>query len=84
MEARGGLYGLHLNVKATPPRSLATMQRTGWRWRANGVMARCWRAGWRRHAQCCAYMALPPTEVVGPVRRLEAGSEWRAADVMPR
>ncbi|QTP60911.1 VRR-NUC domain-containing protein [Billgrantia antri] len=80
MEARGGLFGLYLEFKATPPRhaSLASTQRD---WLAladargyGAVLAR----GLEEARQVLReYMALPPTEVVGPVRRLESGTDWR-------
>lgn len=80
MEARGGLFGLYLELKATPPRnaSLATSQRD---WLAladergyGAVLAQ----GLEEARQVLReYMALPPTQVAGAVQRIEAGTDWR-------
>ncbi|KAA0014758.1 VRR-NUC domain-containing protein [Billgrantia pellis] len=80
MEARGGLHGLYLEFKATPPRHAATA-RSQRDWLAladergyGAVLAR----GLEEARQVLReYMGLPPTEVAGDRHRLEAGTDWK-------
>ena len=80
MEARGGLFGLYLELKATPPRhaAIAPSQRD---WLAlaaeRGYGAVLARGLEEARAVLREYMALPPTRVVGAVRRIESGTDWR-------
>ena len=80
MEARGGLHGLYLEFKATPPRhsAIASTQRD---WLAladdRGYGAVLARGLEEARAVLRAYMALPLTEVVGDRHCLEVGTDWR-------
>lgn len=80
MEARGGLHGLYLEFKATPPRH-AALAKTQRDWLAladeRGYGAVLARGLEEARTVLREYMALPPTEVVGSVRQLEAGTNWR-------
>ncbi|KGE78260.1 MULTISPECIES: VRR-NUC domain-containing protein [Halomonas] len=80
MEARGGLHGLYLEFKATPPNHAAVApSQIDWLALADergygAVLAQ----GLEEARQVLReYMALPPTQVAGPVRRIEAGTNWR-------
>ncbi|MDT0499692.1 MULTISPECIES: VRR-NUC domain-containing protein [unclassified Halomonas] len=81
MEGRGGLLGLYLEFKATPPRH-AALARSQREWLAladaRGYGAVLARGLEEAREVLREYMALPATEVVGPVRRLEAGTDWRS------
>lgn len=81
MEARGGWFGLYLEFKAAPPRhaALAESQRD---WLAladeRGYCAVLARGLQEAREVLGEYMALPPTQVVGLARQLEAGTDWRS------
>lgn len=80
MEGRGGLLGLYMEFKATPPRhaALASSQRD---WLAladaRGYGALHVRGLEEGRRALREYMALPPTEVVGPAYQFQTGTEWR-------
>ena len=80
MDARGGLHGLYLEFKATPPRHapIAPSQRD---WLAladaRGYGAVLARGLEEARAVLREYMALPPTLVESRRHRLEMGTDWR-------
>lgn len=80
MDPRGGLHGLYVEFKATPPRhsSLASSQRD---WLAladeRGYGAVLARGLEEARAVLREYMALPPTRVEGLRQQLESGTDWR-------
>ena len=81
MDARGGLHGLYLEFKATPPRhaALAPTQRD---WLAladqRGYGAVLARGLDEARDVLREYMSLPPTKVVGRRHQLLAGhANWR-------
>ncbi|MDC8443743.1 VRR-NUC domain-containing protein [Halomonas aquamarina] len=80
MEARGGLHGLYLEFKATPPRHAATApSQRDWLALADerGYGAVLARGLEEARAVLREYMALPLTEVAGEPLRLVAGTDWR-------
>ena len=80
MAAHGGLHGLYLEFKATPPRHSATAA-TQRDWLAladdRGYGAVLARGLEEARAVLREYMAQPPTEVVGDRHRIKAGTDWR-------
>lgn len=80
MSARGGLHGLYLEFKATPPRhaATATTQRD---WLAladeGGYGAVLARGLEEARSVLREYMALPSTQVEGERYTINAGTDWR-------
>ncbi|MBB3142211.1 VRR-NUC domain-containing protein [Halomonas organivorans] len=80
MEARGGMHGLYLEFKATPPNHAAVAaSQIDWLALADarGYGAVLAQGIEEAREVLREYMALSPTRVAGAVQRIEAGTNWR-------